>query len=71
MAAPLLAPVHDVDDVLGALRDALDVVDTLDPADDLRVAVFQTAASALLLRVADPRPSPIDPAMIERLRLAD
>jgi hypothetical protein len=68
MAAPHLTRAHDVADVKAELADALAVVDELAPPDDLRVAVFQTAASALLLRVADPRPSPIAESLLEGLR---
>jgi hypothetical protein len=67
MAAPNLTRVHDPDDVKAELADALRVVAELEPPDDLREAVFQTAASALLLRVADQRPSPLSEQVLRGL----
>jgi len=71
MAAPHLTRAHDVADVKAELADALAVVAELAPPDDLRVSVFQTAASALLLRVADPRPSPLSEQVLRGLQPRD
>lgn len=71
MAAPNLTHVHEPDDVKAELADALRIVVELETPDDLRVAVFQTAASALLLRVADPRPSPLSEQVLRGLRSVD
>lgn len=68
MTPPHLTRAHEQADVEYDLFRALEIVDTLGPPDDLRVAVFQSAAAALLLRVADPRPQPIPDDVLERLR---
>lgn len=57
MTPPRLSRVWTRDELATELRDALGLVDELDPPEDLRVAVFNVACNGLLQRVAD-QPNP-------------
>jgi hypothetical protein len=57
MTPPKLSPVWQRDELEGALKDALELVEALTPPDDLRVAVFNMAANALLQRVVEQQPA--------------
>lgn len=58
MTPPTLTRLWHRDELERELRDALDVVEALKPPDDLREALFTTAANALLQRIVEqPRPA--------------
>lgn len=67
MTPPNLTRVWTREELEEHLADALAIVDTLGPPDDLRVQLFATAANALLQVVVDPRPAAISAETLERL----
>lgn len=56
MTPPKLSRVWQRDELEGDLKDALELVEALAPPDDLRVAVFNVTANALLQRVVEQQP---------------
>lgn len=67
MALPQLQRTWDVAELTVELRDALAIVDELDPAEDLRLAVF-TIAAQLLTQRAQVTQMPIDLSTLAGLR---
>jgi nucleotide-binding universal stress UspA family protein len=59
MTPPKLSRVWQRDELEGELKDALELVEALSPPDDLRVAVFNMAANALLQRVVEQQPTAV------------
>lgn len=59
MTPPTLSKVWQRDELEVELRDALALVEALEPPEDLRVAVFQTASTCLLQRVVEQPTSPV------------
>lgn len=67
MSLPKLSRLWQRDELEGELRSAIELVEALAPPDDLRVAVFNVAANALLQRVVEQQPRAIASADLGRL----
>lgn len=62
-----LTPVWTADELERELQVALELVDRLDPPEDLRVPVFNTASQALLQRVVERAPQVLSEEDLRRL----
>lgn len=59
MTPPKLSRLWQRDELERELKDALELVEALSPSEDLRVAVFNVAANALLQRIVEQQPTAV------------